>query len=156
MDKEQIYVTRQGLQKLKDELHELETNKRFQVAAYVQAAREGGDVAESAAFEDAKHIQAMVEGRIALLKATIQRAQLIGQPALSNGVCLGSKVTLLFEGDDAPETYRLVGSAEADPAAGYISNESPLGQALLGRQNGDAVVYQSPQGEVQLKIVAIC
>ncbi|NJN94445.1 MAG: transcription elongation factor GreA [Anaerolineales bacterium] len=150
------YLTRQGVKKLEAELHYLETEKRVEVAAYLQAAREDGDTLENSALEDAMHLQAFVEGRIARLRATLCEAVVIEAKTLADkGVHPGSFVTVVTDDTRERQVYQIVGSPEADPLEGRISNESPLGQALLGQPSGAKISYQSPDGEIRLTILKI-
>jgi transcription elongation factor GreA len=131
-----VFLTEEGLKKLEEELQYLETEKRAEVAARIQSAKEEGDISENAEYDDAKHEQAFVEGR-------------------SDEVRLGSHVSVLEEGLDEPELYHIVGSAEVDPLNGRVSNESPIGQALMGQRVGAVVSYQAPAGEIKLTILGI-
>ena len=150
-----VFLTQEGLKKLQEELHYLETEKRAQVAARIQSAKEEGDISENAEYEDAKHEQAFVEGRIMTLRAMISSAALIEDDGPSDEVRLGSRVTVLEDGSDEPEVYHIVGSAETDPLNGRISNESPIGRALMGQRAGDIVAYNAPDGEIRLTILNI-
>ncbi len=153
--KQPVYLTRQGLNKLKEELCSLETEKRAEVAAYMREAREEGGMSENAAYDDAKHELSFVEGRILALRAMIYDAVIIEDNGHSDEVCLGSRVTVMVDGCDEPEVYHIVGSAEADPFNGCVSNESPIGRALIGQIAGSAVTYSAPDGEVRLTIISI-
>ena len=151
-----VFLTRQGLEKLEKELYVLETEKRAQVAARIQSAKEEGDISENAEYDDAKHEQAFVEGRIMTLRAMIGNAAIIeDSDAPSDQVGLGSRVTVLEDGIDEPVVYDIVGSAEADPLNGRISNESPIGRALMGRRARATVSYKAPDGEIRLTILSI-
>jgi len=150
-----VYLTEEGLKKLEEELQYLETEKRAEVAARIQSAKEEGDISENAEYEDAKHAQAFVEGRIMTVRAMIRNAQIIEENGPSDKVRLGSRVTVLEEGLDEPELYHIVGSAEVDPLNGRISNESPIGQSLIGQCVDATVSYQAPAGEIKLTILNI-
>jgi transcription elongation factor GreA len=150
-----VFLTHDGLKKLEEELHYLETEKRAQVAARIQSAKEEGDISENAEYDDAKHEQAFVEGRIMTLRAMISSAVIIEENGPSDEVRLGSCVTVLEDGIDEPEVYHIVGSAEADPLDGRVSNESPIGRALMGRRIGDVVAYSAPDGEIRLTVLNI-
>ncbi len=150
-----VYLTPEGLKKLEDELEYLTTVKRAEVAAAIQSAKEEGDLSENAAYDEAKAAQGFMEGRIQTLQALLQEAIIIEPSQNSDVVALGSKVTVVEEGDEDPETYAIVGSAEADPLEGKISNESPIGSALLNHKTGDVVAVQTPGGEIKLKITKI-
>jgi transcription elongation factor GreA len=113
-----------------------------------------GDVSENAGYEEAKRQQAFLEGRIMTIEAMLKSAVLIESNGPSDTVVLGSQVTVVEDGWD-PETYTIVGSAEADPGSGRISNESPLGKALMGQQAGIKVTYESPGGQIEMEILSI-
>jgi transcription elongation factor GreA len=150
-----VFLTEEGLQKIEEELQYLETEKRAQVAARIQSAKEEGDISENAEYEDAKHEQAFVEGRILTLRTMIRNSQIIEDDGPSDQVRLGSKVVVQEHGLDEPEMYTIVGSAEADPMNGRVSNESPMGQALMGQPVGAEISYQAPAGEIRLTILSI-
>jgi transcription elongation factor GreA len=149
-----IYVTRDGLRKLEDELEYLRTVKRAQVAQRLHDAMGEGDIDENAEYDDAKNEQSFVEGRILTLETMIRNAVIIQEGKHRDQVVLGSTVTIVEEGGE-PETYHLVGSAEADPRQGRISNQSPLGRALLGKRVGDTVTVSAPAGVLSFQIIAI-
>ena len=150
-----VFLTRQGLEKLEKELYYLETEKRPQVAARIHSAKEEGDISENAEYDDAKHEQGFVEGRIMTLHAMIGSAVVIEDNGPSDEVRLGSRVAVLEDGVGAPDVYNIVGSAEADPLNGRISNESPMGRALMGQRAGAVVSYYAPDGEIRLTILSI-
>ena len=150
-----VYLTEDGLKKLEEELQYLETEKRAEVAARIQSAKEEGDISENAEYDDAKHEQAFVEGRIMTVRAMIRNAEIIEDNGPSDVVRLGSRVTVVEEGLEEPEVYHIVGSAEVDPLNGRVSNESPIGQALMGQRVGETVSYQAPAGEIHLTILDI-
>jgi transcription elongation factor GreA len=150
-----VFLTEEGLKKLEEELDYLETEKRAQVAARIQSAKEEGDISENAEYDDAKHEQAFVEGRIMTLRAMIRNAAIIEENGPSDVVGLGSRVTVLEDGFDESELYHIVGSAEADPLNGRVSNESPIGRALMGKRAGAVVAYHAPAGEIRLTILSI-
>lgn len=147
-----IYVTADGLKKLEEELETLRTVKRAEVAQRLHEAMEDGELIENAEYEAAKNEQAFVEGRILELEHMIAQAQII-QPKKSGGVVRIGNTVVVQEGSNAPETYTIVGAAEANPKEGLISNESPLGQALLERKIGDEVDVKAPAGVLRFKIV---
>jgi transcription elongation factor GreA len=150
-----VFLTQDGLRKLEEELQYLETEKRTQVAARIQSAKEEGDISENAEYDDAKHEQAFVEGRIMTLRAMIRNAAIIENNGPSDEVRLGSRVAVMEEGLDESEIYHIVGSAEADPLDGRVSNVSPIGRALMGRRVGDSVSYHAPAGEIRFTILSI-
>ena len=150
-----VFLTPEGLKKLQDELDYLETEKRAQVAARIQSAKDEGDISENAEYDDAKQEQAFVEGRIMTVRAMIGNAQVIEERGPSEEVHLGSRVTVKDDGVSSPAVYFIVGSAEADPTHGRISNESPIGRALIGQRVSSVISYQAPEGEIHLTILSI-
>ena len=151
------YLTPDGLKKLEDRLKFLEDVRRPEVAERLrQALEEGGDLSENAEYEDAKNEQAFVEGEIMRLEAILSSAQVIEETVgKKDTVVLGSRVTVVEEGESDKEIYHLVGSAEANPAEGKISSESPLGKALLGAKVGAKVKVNAPAGEITFVIKSI-
>jgi transcription elongation factor GreA len=150
------YLTAEGLKQLEERLKFLQEVRRPEVAERLrQALEEGGDLSENAEYEDAKNEQAFVEGEIMRLEGILRGAQIIEITGRKDMVVLGSKVTVQEEGSSTKEVYHLVGSAEADPSAGKISSESPLGKALLGAKKGDKVTVQAPAGEIVFVIKSI-
>ncbi len=149
------YLTPEGYQRLKEELEYLKTVKRKEIAQRLhEALSEGGELIENSEYEAAKMEQAFVEGRIQELEHLLATAQVI-YPSRKDGVVdLGSRVTVQEEGFE-PETYVIVGPVEADPEKGYISNESPLGRALLGHKAGDVVEVKAPAGTFKVKILKV-
>lgn len=155
MTEQTTFLTREGLKKLEEELEYLRTVRRQEVAKRLHAAlEEEQDVLENAEYEDAKNEQAFVEGRILTLETILKTAVIIDEDRPVDGVGIGSRVTIVEDGGE-PETYHIVGSAEADPASGRISYQSPLGKALLGRRVGDEVIVNAPDGALSFKVVAI-
>lgn len=152
LDKPQ-YVSADGLAKLQAELDDLRTAKRAEVAQRIHAAMEFGDYSENSELEQAKNDQAFLEGRIMTLEQMIKNAQLIDEKAKHDIVEIGSHVTL--EADGRKEKYVIVGSAEANPPEGKISNESPVGKALMGHRSGESVKMSVPAGTIEMKITAI-
>ena len=156
MSEKPAYLTRDGRTKLEAELEELVTTGRKQVAERIGAAKELGDISESGEYEDAKNQQAHLEGRIREIKGILSRAQLIEEEnGHGNEVWVGSTVTVRIDGEDDEETWTIVGSAEAKPGAGKISNESPIGSALLGKRVKQKATVQTPSGVMKLTIVKI-
>jgi len=147
------YISKDGLDKLREELTEMTHVRRPEIAQRIHDAKEHGDLSENAEYEDAKNEQAFVEGRIQTLEAMIKNATLIDENHSTDHVQIGSTVTVT--GEDGEESFMIVGSAEAKPAAGRISNESPVGRALLGRKKGEKVVVKVPAGDFTYKIVKI-
>ncbi|MCL6512060.1 MAG: transcription elongation factor GreA [Anaerolineae bacterium] len=152
---EQEYLTPEGLKRLEEELEHLKTVRRAEVAQRLHDAMAEGEVEENPEYEDAKNEQAFVEGRILEIETILANAVLIENKGPSNEVRLGSKVTVTEVGSGSKEHYIIVGSAEADPANGRISNESPLGRALLGHKVNDIVSVQAPEGEIKFKVTHI-
>lgn len=156
MHEDVVYVTEEGLQKIKEELAYLTGEKREELANKLQAAIAQGDLKENADYHAAKEEQGFVEGRIKDLEDSLRRAEIIKKDGRSNKVRVGSKVTVVEEGfEDDEETYTIVGAHEADPANGLISNESPIGRALLGAKKGQVVSAETPGGEIRFQIQAI-
>jgi transcription elongation factor GreA len=150
------YLTRDGRTKLEAELEELTTVQRKEVAERIAAAKELGDISESGEYEDAKKAQSLLEGRIRDIKHILSRAELIDEDQVANGeVRVGSSVTVRLDEDGEEETWTIVGSAEANPRQGRISNESPIGAALLGKRPRQKVTVQTPSGVMKLTIVRI-
>ncbi|MEW5958313.1 MAG: transcription elongation factor GreA [Chloroflexota bacterium] len=149
-----IYLTLEGKKKLEEELDYLVNVRRREVAAAIQSAKEEGDISENSAYDEAKLNQGFVEGRIQTIEAQLRNAVIIEKNGKSDEVHLGCKVTVEEEGLSA-ETYELVGSAEADPLDGKISNESPIGKALLGARVGDSVMAETPNGQIVFKVIKI-
>jgi transcription elongation factor GreA len=147
------YISKDGLDKLRAELTEMTNVRRPEIAQRIHDAKEHGDLSENAEYEDAKNEQAFVEGRIQTLETMIKNASLIDEHTSTDHVQIGS--TVKVKGDDGTETFSIVGSAEAKPADGRISNESPVGRALLGRKKGDKVVVKVPAGDFAYTILEI-
>ena len=139
-------LTQEGKEKLEEELHYLETDKRDEVGERIKVAREFGDISENSEYDDAKNEQAMVETRIAEINRILSEATVVNTPKRSNSVHIGSTVTLDMAGRE--RVFTIVGGAEADSSVGKISNESPVGAALLGHKKGDAVSTTGPTGRV--------
>lgn len=154
MSTDKTFLTREGLKKLEEELEFLRTTRRAQVAERLHNAQEDGELIENAEYEDAKNEQAFVEGRILTLETMLSNAVIIDEHGSNDVVNLGCHVTVK-EAGNGTEEYMLVGAAEANPKQGRISNESPLGRALLGRRVGDEVKVQAPAGALSFRIVKI-
>ena len=152
---EQIYITKEGLKKLKEDLKHLKTVKRVEMSERLQRAIKEGDLRENAEYSDAKLEQSFVEGRIRELEDSLRRVKIIEDKGPSNTVRIGSTVTVIEAEFDDEETYRIVGIHEADPSKGMISNVSPLGSALLGAKVGKSVVVSTPVGDTRFKVKAI-
>lgn len=152
---EQKYLTPEGLKKLEEELEYLKTVRRAQVAERLHNAMAEGEIEENPEYEDAKNEQAIVEGRILEIETILANAVLIENTGPADEVRMGSKVTLKDLETGEKEDYVIVGSAEADPAQGRISYESPIGRALLGHKVNEVVTVQVPGGERKLKVMRI-
>jgi transcription elongation factor GreA len=148
------YLTRQGYQKLQEELEYLRTVKRQEVAQRLHEAMEGGELIEDAEYEAAKNEQAFVEGRIQELEVLLANARIIDEGGHRDVVQVAAKVSIQ-EGDNEPEMYTIVGPAEANPRQGRISNESPLGRALMDHRAGDLVKVDAPGGSFYVKILKV-
>jgi len=156
MSKEYVYLSKQGFEKLKAELHELKTVKRPRVVNDIKRARELGDLSENAEYHAAKEAQTHIERKIAELEFKLTRAQVVTDARHdSDTVALLSRVRLRDRGDGDEVDYFLVSAAEADLLAGKISIESPVGRALVGRRVGDEVKVATPGGEVVYEILHI-
>lgn len=151
-----VYLTAEGLQSLKEELVELVTLRRPAMAKRLHAAIKQGDLSENADYITAKEEQGFMEGRILELKSSIRNAMLIDANGSADGyVRIGCHVTVVEDGEEDAETYHVVGPTEADPRSGKISDESPLGMALLGHKAGDVVRVHAPAGMIRFRIVEV-
>lgn len=149
-------MTVAGKQKLADELDFLKTVKRKEVVERIKVARSFGDLSENSEYDSAKEDQAFVEGRIVTLESMIRNAVIIeGNEKDNDIVSLGKTVSFIEVPDGEEETYTIVGSAEADPIEGLISNDSPIAKSLIGRSVGDQVKVLTPGGEMDVKITSI-
>ncbi len=153
-EKNVTYLTKNGLTELEAELQHLITVRRAEVAERLHQAQGDGDLLENAEYEAAKNEQSFVEGRIADIQAMLSKAAVIKKGKVDGVAKLGSTV-MVQENGSAGESYVIVGAAEANPAAGLISNESPLGQALLGSKAGDKVVVAAPGGDLIFLVTKI-
>lgn len=147
-------LTQEGRDKLEEELHYLETEKRAEVGERIKVAREFGDISENSEYDDAKNEQGMVEARIAEITRILSEATVVNTPKRSSKVNIGSAVTVEMNGRE--RVFTIVGAAESDVAVGKISNESPVGSALLGRKKGDSVKTVGPTGKkIEMTILKI-
>ena len=153
MNNRPSYLSKDGFAKLRAELDDMISVKRHEVAQRIHDAKEHGDLSENAEYEDAKNEQAFVEGRIQTLQALIKNATIIDENHSTEHVQIGS--TVKVSSDDGEESFTIVGSTEANPTEGRISNESPVGRALLGKKKGEKVVVRVPAGDFTYKIVGI-
>lgn len=155
MNERETILTPEGLRKLEEELEFLKTVKRKEIAERIKQAKEFGDLMENSEYEDAKNEQAFTEGRILMLEGMLRSAKVIdNHDVRSDMVTVGSTVRLMGEAGEEL-SYTIVGSAEADPSKDRISNESPVGRALLGKRKGDTVTVQVPAGTIRYTIKAI-
>ena len=153
MNNKPTYISRDGLDKLRQELDEMVSIRRPEIAQRIHDAKEHGDLTENAEYEDAKNEQAFVEGRIQTLEALIKNATLIDEHHSNDHVQIGS--TVKVDGPDGAESFTIVGSTEASPTEGRICNESPVGRALLGRKKGEKITVHVPAGDIAYTIVSI-
>lgn len=155
---DQVLVTKEGLNKLKEELNNVKNVRRKEITERLKEAISYGDLSENSEYEEAKNEQAFIEGRIIELEKMIDNAKIIteGKKSDENTVQIGTTVTVqnVTENDD-PETYTIVGSTEADPAEHKISNESPIGSALLGKSKNDLIKVKVPAGIFEYKLLKI-
>ena len=157
IDVKEVILTPEGYKKLKDEIQYLSTDKRREVADRIRIAREFGDISENAEYDHAKNEQAMLEARIATLEEKLRNATVIDQKSIDAGtVSVGTKVWVKDQKSGQSVMYHIVGSAEAEPSENKLSNESPVGSALLGHKRGDTVTVQVPRGPSRkLKVTKI-
>ncbi len=153
----QSVITPQGLEKLKEEIEHLSTAKRREVAARIKEAREFGDISENAEYDDAKNEQALLEQRIMQLEERLRRAEVIDEKDLSTDVVqVGTTVHVKDQKTGDSRKFQIVGSAEASPIEGKLSNESPIGKALIGHKRNEIVTVDAPRGpKKKLKITKI-
>lgn len=156
MSAKQVVLTEDGLKRLEDELEELKTIKRKEVAEKIKVALSFGDLSENSEYDEAKNEQAMVEARIVQVEAILKNVKVLEADELdTNVVNLGSKMKIRDVEFDEIMEYHLVGSTEADPMNGKISDESPVGKALLGHHAGETVEVETPSGMVKFEILEI-
>ncbi|WP_110926971.1 transcription elongation factor GreA [Bacillus massiliglaciei] len=149
-------MTKEGKEKLEQELEQLKTVKRKEVVERIKIARSFGDLSENSEYDSAKDEQAFVEGRITTLENMIRNAKIIEESDLATDmVSLGKTVTFVELPDGDEESYTIVGSAEADPFEGKISNDSPIAKSLLGKRVGEEVTVQTPGGDMSVRITSI-
>ncbi|HEY73549.1 MAG: transcription elongation factor GreA [Chloroflexi bacterium] len=154
-ERQPIYLTAEGVENLRQELDHLTNVKRPALAERLHEAIQQGDLSENADYQIAKEEQGFLEGRIQQIEVMLREAVIIQEDASTDEVALGSRVTVVEEGEEEPETFLIVGAAEADPIGGKVSNESPMGLALLGRRAGDTVTVQAPGGDIVFHITVI-
>ena len=148
------FLTNEGYQKLQEELDYLRTIRRQEIANRLHEAMEGGELIENAEYEDAKNEQAFVEGRIKELEILLATARVIAEEDKHENIQVGSKVVVQEEGSQ-PENFIIVGAAEANPRAGKISNESPLGKALINHKAGELVKVEAPGGAFNVQVLKV-
>lgn len=152
----QTFISEEGLKKLENELEELKTVKRKEVAEKIKVALSFGDLSENSEYDEAKNEQAIIEGRIAEIENQLKNVHVLDDSEIgTEAVHVGSVVTVRVKGKKSDTTYRLVGSTEADPLNGCISDESPIGKALIGHSAGDEIEVETPGGIVVLTIQQI-
>lgn len=154
MSKKEILLTSEGFLELETELDNLKNKKRPEVIDAIKEARAQGDLSENADYDAARNAQAEIEGRIKEIEFMLANAKIIEKND-SHTVSLGSTVTIMYVDDNEEEEYNIVGSMEADPFENKISNESPIGKAILGKKEGDLIDVESPTGSYQIKIVKL-
>lgn len=148
-------MTLEGKKQLEEELEDLKTNKRAEVIKRIKIARSFGDLSENSEYESAKDEQSFIEGRIKEIDNMLNHAEIIDNENVdADEVSVGKMVTFQEDGDD-PETYQIVGAAEADPLNGKISNESPIAKGLIGQKKGDKVSIMTPGGEMEVTIIDV-
>jgi transcription elongation factor GreA len=151
-----VILTPEGLEELKTKIEHLSTERRREVAERIKAAREFGDIAENAEYDDAKNEQAMLEHKIAQLEERLLSARVITKKEISkDAVSVGAHVRLRDMQANKTFEYHIVGSAEANPAENKLSNESPVGKAIIGHKKGDVVEVSAPRGSLKFKILEI-
>ena len=158
MDETTVYITADGLEKIKEELDYLKNTKRVEISEKLHLAIKEGDLSENADYHDAKEQQSFTEGRIIDLENSLARAKVIDDNlTLTNQIRVGNTVVITEVGldEDDEEEYRIVGVHEADPSKGMISNESPIGRALLGAKIGQTITATTPRGNLQFKVLQI-
>lgn len=154
MSKKDILLTSEGFLELEEELNNLKNVRRPKVIEAIKDARAQGDLSENADYDAARNEQAEVEGRIKQIEFMLANAQII-EKSSNHTVDLGSTVTISYVDDDEEEVYSIVGRMEADPFENKISNESPIGKAIIGKKEGDTINVESPTGSYQIKIVKV-
>ena len=153
-ENKEIFLTKEGLTELQEELKDLKDNKRPEVISQIKDARAQGDLSENAEYHAAKDKQGQIEARIKELEYLIDNATIISSTK-SSSIKIGSTVEIEYVDDKEKETYQIVGSTEADPFENKISNESPIAVAIMGKKVGDTVSIESPNGNYDVKIISI-
>ena len=150
---EKIFVSKNGLKKLEDELHHLKTARRKEIAARIEEAKEYGDISENSEYEEAKNEQALVESRIAEIGSMIKNSSLIENAGIKGRVGYGSLVKVRI--NQKTKIFRIVGSVESNPAEGMISCNSPIAKALIGLKKGEEAEVLAPSGVIKYKVIGI-
>ena len=153
-NKDEILLTAKGFAELEEELNELRTTKREENIQAIKEARSHGDLSENSEYDAARDEQAKIEARIQELEYKLEHATIIDNKG-SDKVNVGSNVTILYVDDDEEDTYSIVGSLEADPFENKVSNESPIGAALIGSKVGDVISVEGPNGSYDIKVLKI-
>ena len=154
-EKKEIFLTKEGLAELQEELDDLKQNVRPEVISQIKEARAQGDLSENAEYHAARDRQGQVEARIKELEYLIDNATMIDEDKKSNTVQVGSTVEIRYIADNEVETYYIVGSTEADPFENKISNESPIAKGIMGKKKGTVVTIESPNGNYDIEIVSL-
>jgi len=154
-EKKEIFLTKEGLAELQEELDDLKQNVRPEVISQIKEARAQGDLSENAEYHAARDRQGQVEARIKELEYLIDNATMIDEDKKSSVVQVGSTVEVKYIADDEIETYYIVGSTEADPFENKISNESPIAKGIMGKKKGSIVTIESPNGNYDIEIVSL-
>ena len=154
MNENKEYLTKEKLKELEAELHALKTVRRKEVAESLEAAKSLGDLSENAEYQEARELQATIEERIMKLEGIVKNAVIVERHH-SDSVDIGSSVTVKKDGDKSERAYTIVGSEEADMAAGKISYVSPLGKALMGKKKGDVFTFSTPGGSAKYSVVKV-
>ena len=154
-EKKEIFLTKEGLTELQEELDDLKQNVRPEVIGQIKEARAQGDLSENAEYHAARDRQGQVEARIKELEYLIDNATMIDEDKKSNTVQVGSTVEIRYIADNEVETYYIVGSTEADPFENKISNESPIAKGIMGKKKGTVVTIESPNGNYDIEIVSL-
>ncbi len=154
-EKKEIFLTKEGLAELQEELDDLKQNVRPEVIGQIKEARAQGDLSENAEYHAARDRQGQVEARIKELEYLIDNATMIDEDKKSNTVQVGSTVEIRYIADNEVETYYIVGSTEADPFENKISNESPIAKGIMGKKKGAVVTIESPNGNYDIEIVSL-
>lgn len=152
---EKVLITEEGLQERIEELEYLKTTGRKEIAEKIKIARDFGDLSENAEYDEAKLEQGQMEDRIVVLENIIKNAEIISDDGKQDSVRIGSIVTLLDKEFNEEVEYKIVGSEEADPIKGFISNISPVGKAVLGSKKGETVIADTPGGKAEFQILEI-